>query len=101
VWQRTANYSFTMLGGYVIGPYAPGVQAFQQRIHDLVARSVTGTLSSSEQQALLSQLHDFGVTVVIVDPTVVPPGTRSLFTNLLGAPPVAEDGYLVWRVAPR
>ena len=101
VWQRTANYSFTMLGGYVIGPYAPGVQAFQQRIHDLVARSVTGTLSSSEQQALLSQLHDFGVTVVIVDLTVVPSGTSSLFTNLLGAPPVAEDGYLVWQVAPR
>ena len=100
-WQRSANYSFTMLGGYVIGPYAPGVQAFQQTIHDLVARSLTGTLPASEQQVLLAQLHAFGVTVVIVDPTVVPAGTSSLFTHLVGAPPVAEDGYLVWRVAPR
>jgi hypothetical protein len=100
LWQRTANYAFTMVGGYVIGPYAPGVQAFQQKIHDLAAQPVTVRVSSSEQLALLSGLHSFEITAVIVDPTVVAPGMRSLFTQLLGAPPVAEYGYLVWRVTP-
>jgi hypothetical protein len=100
VGQRTANYAFTMVGGYVIGPYAPGVQAFQQKIHDLLAQPVTVRLSSSEQLALLSGLHSFGVTTVIVDPTVVASRTRWLFTQLLGAPPVAEYGYLVWQVTP-
>jgi hypothetical protein len=89
-----------MVGGYVIGPYAPGVQAFQQKIHDLAAQPVTVRVSSSEQLALLSGLHSFEITAVIVDPTVVAPGMRSLFTQLLGAPPVAEYGYLVWRVTP-
>jgi hypothetical protein len=98
VWQRTANYTFTMLGGYVIGPFAPGVQAFQQLIHNLVARSGTVALTSSEQLTLLSDLHSFRVSTVIVDPTVVTPGTRSLFTQLLGAAPVAEYGFLVWQV---
>ncbi len=96
-WQRSANYSFTMLGGYVIGPYAPGVQAFQQRIHDLVARSVTVRLSSSEQLALVSALRSFRVNAVVVDPAAVPAGTSALFTEVLGTPPVAEDGFLVWR----
>ncbi|MGA8634389.1 MAG: hypothetical protein WB805_05980 [Candidatus Dormiibacterota bacterium] len=96
-WQRSANYSFTMLGGYVIGPYAPGVQAFQQKIHDLVARSGTVTLSSAEQLALASSLRSFGVSAVVVNPSVVPAGTSSLFTQVLGSPPVAEDGFLVWR----
>ena len=100
VWQRTANYAFTMVGGYVIGPYAPGVGAFQQKIHDLSAQPVTVRLSSSEQRALLSGLHSLEVTTVIVDPTLVAPGTRSLFTQLLGTPPVAEYGYLVWQVTP-
>ncbi len=96
-WQRSANYSFTMLGGYVIGPYAPGVQTFQQKIHDLVTRSATVTLSSSEQLALASSLRSFGVNAVVVDPSAVPAGTSSLFTQVLGAPPVAKDGFLVWR----
>jgi hypothetical protein len=100
VWQRTANYVFTMVGGYVIGTYAPGIQAFQQKIHDLAAQPATVRLSSSDRLALLSGLRSFGVTTVIVDPTVVAPGTRTLFTQLLGSPPVAEYGYLVWQVTP-
>ena len=98
VWQRTANYAFTMVGGYVIGPYSPGVEAIQQKIHDLGAQPLPVRLSSSERLALLSGLRYFGVTTVIVDPTIVAPGTRSLFTQLLGAPPVVEYGYLVWQV---
>jgi hypothetical protein len=97
-WQRSVNFSFTMIGGYVIGPYAPGVQAFQQQIHDLAARSVT--LSPSQQLALLTELRTFGVNTVVVDPAVVPSGTRSLFTQIIGAPPVAKDGFLVWRFVP-
>ena len=99
LWQRTANYTFTMLGGYFIGPYAPGVQELQRTIHDLTARSVTASVSPSERLALLSALRALKVTVVIVDPAVVTPGAPSLFTQLAG-PPVAEDGFLVWRVTP-
>ena len=54
LWQRTANYAFTMIGGYVIGPYAPGVQAFQQKIDELATQPGTVRLSSSEHLALLS-----------------------------------------------
>jgi hypothetical protein len=99
LWQRTANYTFSMLGGYFIGPYAPGVQDLQRTIHDLTTRSVTATVSPSERVALLSALRALMVTTVIVDPTVVTPGAPSLFTQLLGSP-VAEDGFLVWQVTP-
>ena len=74
------------------------VQAFQQQIHALAARSVT--LSPSQQLALLTELRTFGVNTVVVDPAVVPSGTRSLFTQIIGAPPVAKDGFLVWRFVP-
>jgi hypothetical protein len=97
LWQRSANYTFTMLGGYVIGPYPPAVQALQQTISDLVKQPAV-TLSSSQQMALRSQLVALDVNTVIVDPAVVPGATRSLFTQILGAPPVAEDGFLIWPV---
>jgi hypothetical protein len=97
LWQRSANYTFTMLGGYVIGPYPPAVQALQQTISDLVKQPAV-TLSSSQQMALRSQLLALNVNTVIVDPAVVPGATRSLFTQILGAPPVAEDGLLIWPV---
>jgi hypothetical protein len=96
LWQRSANFTFTMLGGYVIGPYAPGVQALQQTIHDLVARS--STLSPSQQLALVSALRSLGVNTVVVDAAVAPAGTSSLFAAILGAPPVKEDGFLVWQL---
>ena len=99
VWQRAANYSFTMLGGYFIGPDAPGADDLQKRIHDLTARSATVTLSAPDQAALLSALHSLKVTTVIVDPALVTPGASSLFTQLLGAAPVAEDGFLIWQVS--
>jgi hypothetical protein len=98
LWQRTANYSFTMLGGYIIGPSAPGVEDLQAMIHDLTARSATVTLPSSEQIALRSALRTLRVTTVIVDPALATPGASSLFTQLFGTPPVAEDGFLVWQV---
>ncbi len=97
LWQRTAYYSFTMLGGYVIGPYPPTVQALQQTISDLV-KLPTVTLSPTRQLALRSQLHALDVSTVIVDPAVVPGATRSLFTEILGTAPVTEDGFLVWGV---
>jgi len=96
-WQRSANFVFTMVGGYVIGPYAPGVQAFQQQIHDLAAGSVT--LSPSQHLALVSEFRALDITAVVVDPTVLPAGTRSLFTQIIGTPPVTDDGFLVWRFA--
>ena len=58
---------------------------------------MTVRLSSSEQLALVSSLRSFGVNAVVVDPAAVPAGTSALFTQVLGTPPVAEDGFLVWR----
>src|ERR1019366_3906262 len=45
-WQVSASFAFAMVGGYIIGPYAPGAQALQQLIHSLTASAPDVTVSA-------------------------------------------------------
>jgi hypothetical protein len=97
VWQRTAAYTFTMLGGYIIGPYSPGVEALQQRIHALAASGTTVTLSANDRADILRQVLDLHVGDVVVG-SGASAGTASFFTSLFAAPPASSDGFLIWKV---
>jgi hypothetical protein len=96
IWQRTAGYIFTMAGGYIIGPTAPGADDLQRRIFDLTAHSTTVTLTSADRATLAGELRGLGINVVVTGSGATP-GMESLFTQLLNAAPVHEGGFLVWR----
>ena len=95
-WQLRSGFRFSILGGYVIGPPAPGTVALQQRIHALSA-TPTVTLSGADRVALIAALRSLDVATVITGPGATP-GVASLFTQLFGYPPTADGGLRIWRV---
>lgn len=96
-WQVSASFAFAMVGGYIIGPYAPGAQALQQLIHSLTASAPDVTVSAGDRGRLLSALHGLGVDDVVVG-TGVRPGVTALFTRLFDAPPTQAGALMIWQV---
>jgi hypothetical protein len=97
-WQRNAGYSFLLAGGYIVGPAAPGSEQLQQRIYELTARSTAVTLTAADRESLEAGLRALGVNVVVAGEGGTP-GIPSLFTQLIGAPPVNDGGFLIWSFA--
>jgi hypothetical protein len=99
VWQGSAGYTFSMVGGYIIGPTAPGSDDLQRRIYELTSRSTTVTLTPADRATLAGELRSLGVDAVVAGSGATP-GMASLFTQLLGRPPVHDHGFLVWHFPP-
>jgi hypothetical protein len=96
-WQVSSHFGFTMVGGYIIGPYAPGAEALQERIHSFAATAPRVALSPSDRSDLLGRLLTLGVEDIVVG-SDASPGVVSLFTQVFGAPPNNDRGFLVWQV---
>ena len=47
-WQVSSRFTFAMIGGYIAGPYAPGVGTLQERIHSIAA-APQATLSETDR----------------------------------------------------
>jgi hypothetical protein len=97
LWQYRSGFAFTMVGGYIIGPYAPGAEALQGVIHSLTAGSRDVTLSGGDRLELAGGLRSLHVRDVVVG-SGASPGVASLFTQLFAAPPIEDAGFLVWQV---
>jgi len=102
-WQVTSHFAFRLIGGYIIGPYAPGVEALQELIH-----SVAATYDVSYSQPLVhytaedisviqTSLLALGVNDVVVG-SDASPGTPLLFEAVFGAAPITSGGFLIWHV---
>ncbi len=102
-WQASAGFAFRLVGGYIIGPYAPGVESLQGLIHSIAATydisySVpTITVTDDERSEIVDALFDLGVSDVVVG-SDASPGTALLFTAVFGAPPRTSGGFLIWKV---
>jgi uncharacterized membrane protein len=96
-WQVSAHFGFTMVGGYLAVPYAPGVDALQRLIHAIVARPGPVTLPATDRGNLVGGLRSLFVRDVVVG-NGASPGVASLFTQLFGAPPIEDGGFLIWQV---
>ncbi len=95
-WQLTSGFAFSIVGGYTVGPSAPGADPLQRRIHALTATS-TVTLSGADRIALIEALRSLSVETVVTGPGASP-GVASLFTQLFGYPPTADGGFRIWQV---
>ncbi len=95
-WQLTSGFNFSILGGYTVGPAAPGTEALQRHIRALSAASAV-TLSGGDRIALIAGLRSLDVATVITGPGATP-GVASLFTQLFGYPPTADGGFRIWQV---
>ncbi len=96
-WQVSSHFAFTMVGGYFIGPYAPGAEALQDRIHSITATASSVTLSATDRGLFLSGLRSLGVDDVVVA-SGASPGVPSLFNQLFDSPATADGGFMIWRV---
>jgi hypothetical protein len=96
-WQVSSHFAFRMVGGYIIGPYAPGALALQELAHSLSATTSEVTLSGGDRIALVGGLRSLGVQDVVVA-NGASPGVTSLFTQLFNAPPARDGGFLIWQV---
>jgi len=95
-WQLTSGFAFSIVGGYTVGPAAPGADGMQRRIRTLTA-TPTVTLTGSDRVALITALQSLHVGTVITGPGATP-GIASLFTQLFGRPPTADGGFRIWQV---
>jgi hypothetical protein len=97
LWQYSSRFALTMVGGYIIGPYAPGAEALQGLIHSVTTGSPSVTLSSGDRLELVGGLRSLSIRDVVVG-SGASPGAASLFTQLFGAPPIEDGGFLIWQV---
>jgi hypothetical protein len=96
-WQVSSGFAFRLIGGYIIGPYSPGVETLQKVIHSFASSGSTVTLTVNDRADILRQVLDLSIGDVVVGGGASP-GTASFFTALLDERPVAAGGFLVWKV---
>ncbi|HVC41237.1 MAG TPA: hypothetical protein VND54_04595 [Candidatus Saccharimonadales bacterium] len=96
-WQVSSHFAFTMVGGYIIGPYAPGAEALEAMIHSLATAAPNATLVAADRSRLMGLLRTLGVTDVLVG-SGASPGAAALFTQVFDAPPTGDGGFMIWRV---
>jgi hypothetical protein len=96
-WQVSSRFTFAMIGGYIAGSYAPGVDTLQERIHSIEAAQ-PADLSENDRFDIFQRLLALGVNDVVVG-SGASPGTVSLFMQVFRAPPAEFSGFLVWQVA--
>lgn len=105
-WQVSSNFAFRLIGGYIIGPYAPGVEALQEMIHSIAASYDTSYsqplvhVSQEDVTVILTSLLALGVDDVVVG-SDASPGTTLLFDVVFGAQPTTAGGFLIWHVGPQ
>jgi hypothetical protein len=105
-WQVSSHFAFRLIGGYIIGPYAPGVETLQELIHSIaasynVSSSVpTITITDDERSEISSALLTLGVDDVVVG-SDASPGTSLLFSVVFGTQPTISGGFLIWHVGPQ
>ena len=95
-WQVSSRFTFAMIGGYIAGSYAPGVDTLQERIHSIEAAQ-PADLSENDRFDIFQRLLALGVNDVVVG-SGASPGTVSLFAQVFRAPPAEFSGFLVWKV---
>jgi hypothetical protein len=104
-WQVSSHFAFRLIGGYIIGPYAPGVEALQKLIHSIAetypgSASVGSIAITVDQSSEISTaLLALGVNDVVVG-SDASPGTPLLFDAVFGVQPTTTDGFLIWHVGP-
>jgi hypothetical protein len=104
-WQVGSHFAFRLIGGYIIGPYAPGVEALQGLIHSIAASydiSYSQPIvhyTPEDISVIQTSLVGLGVDDVVVG-SDASPGTQLLFDAVFGMQGTTSGDFLIWPVAP-
>ena len=100
-WQAASSMRFRILGGYVIGPTAPGQTVLQSTFTRLAAPGTPLSLTSALASTLRSELQSAGVRAVVLGPVPDVTSAEQFLTLLLGREAQAGGGIHVWVVGAR
>ena len=99
-WQRVAGMRFRLLGGYYVGPDAPGDDRLRTAITRITDGRPPPALDQTTAHATLGQLTNQHVAAIVVGPSAHRNDLVTYFTALLGSPPASLEGVDVWLLAP-
>lgn len=108
LWQAAAAYRFSMTGGYAIrglpgggATTAPPGGVIASLAGQAESASQVPAVSAAMRARALTELHEDGVTSIVVGPDSAQNALVGLMTRVIGAPPQWSGGVAVWRVAER
>jgi hypothetical protein len=104
VWQAESGMSFTMPGGYFLGPdpsngkpYVGGLQRPSSSwFTDVTVHGTVAAADAGRRQQLATDLEAWDTTAVVLGPCPEHDLLRGLVTQILGRGPVEQDGVEVW-----
>ncbi|HVU73221.1 MAG TPA: hypothetical protein VHE83_09715 [Mycobacteriales bacterium] len=104
VWQAEAGMSFTMPGGYFLGPDPsngkPYVGGFQRPssswFTDVTVHGTVAPADASRRQQLATDLQAWDTTAIVLGPCPEHDLLLGLVTEIVGRAPVEQDGVDVW-----
>jgi hypothetical protein len=108
LWQAQSGIAFSMPEGYIINrqPSGAGGQGPPPNVTSAtlsrIAGGTAGTQLTPELRGeILAELHDWGVSAVVLGPMDAHGDVmRAFLADLLGSPPVDRDGVAVWASVP-
>jgi hypothetical protein len=97
LWQALSGMRFKLVGGYIIGPDAPGLARLQETLDRLVRNPES--ITSIDALGLNADLHNLGVTVVVLPQSANQVALQAVFSAVLPGKPAQHGGVLVWRLS--
>ena len=95
-WQIASGMRFKLVGGYFIGPIAPGQDTIKQVATRLARDRDPRPLDSATAAAFRSELRSNGVGAVVMTGVPNPAGVVAVVDQVLGFGPTEHDGVYVW-----
>jgi hypothetical protein len=96
LWQALSDMRFKLVGGYIIGPNAPGLTHLQQLIERLERNPAS--ITSIDALGLSTAMRDLGVDLVVLAPSPQQAALQAVFSSVLRGRPAEHGGVLVWRL---
>lgn len=94
LWQALSGLRFKLVGGYIVGPDAPGLAHLQQTL-DRLARD-PASMTSIDALGLRTALRSLRVNVVVLAPSPKQAALHAVFSAVLPEKPVQHGDVLVW-----
>jgi hypothetical protein len=108
LWQAQSGMSFSMPEGYIINRQSSGAagqgpppSVTSTTLSRIAAGAVGADLSTQLRADILSELHAWDVSTIVLGPMDAHGDVmRAFLTTLVGAPPVDRDGVAIWASVP-
>jgi hypothetical protein len=96
LWQLLSDMRFKLVGGYIIGPDAPGLAHLQELV-DRLERN-PAVITSIDALDMRTAMRNLSVGVVVLAPSPQQAALQAVFSAVLHGEPAQHGGVLVWRL---